>query len=329
MARQRPTIYDVAARAGVSKSLVSLVLRRASGVSAARRDAVLAAIEELGYRPSRAAATLASRSRSVGVLVDDYRNLWFVDLLDGLRAPLRDAGLHVAVADEHEGPGGEDALDGFIAAQVEGLVVAAEIAPARLAGLPVPVVVAGSRDADVPGVDVVTTDDSTGIALALTHLTDLGHTRIGYVAGAGTSADRRTAAVRTFRLAPVVVAGLGLATDEEGGYQGTRELLGAAPRLTAVLAANDTMALGCRAALREAGLAVPGDVSLVGYDNSPLAGSHDLDLTTVDDRSIEVGRIAAEALLARLADPCLPGLRSVVEPRLVVRSSTGQARPRG
>ena len=124
----RPTIYDVAQRAGVSKSLVSLVLRDAPHVSAKRRQAVLTAISDLGYRPSSAASSLAGhRTRSIGVAIDDFENLWFVDLLRGMRRVLDESGHNVSVADRHLNAHLErDPVDAFLSMQVEGIVLAME-----------------------------------------------------------------------------------------------------------------------------------------------------------------------------------------------------------
>ena len=121
---------------------------------------------------------------------------------------------------------------------------------------------------------------------------------------------------------PSRFAGTDQETNEEGGYAGTAELLRAHPDVTAVFAANDTMALGARAALREAGRRVPEDASLVGYDNSLLARARFLDLTTVDSRNADVGLATGKALLRRLEQPECATAPVVIQPRLVVRSST-------
>ena len=125
---RRPTIYDVAKRAGVSPSLVSLVLQNPVRVSDRRREAVETAISELGYRPSRAATSLASnRTKSIGLVIDDYRNLWFVDLLRGMESALAEHGYQVMLADSRPGENRiKEAADGLLAMHVDGLVIAAE-----------------------------------------------------------------------------------------------------------------------------------------------------------------------------------------------------------
>ncbi|MFZ1282616.1 MAG: LacI family DNA-binding transcriptional regulator [Propionicimonas sp.] len=327
----RPTIYDVARVAGVSKSLVSLVLQGSQQVSSERRRAVVEAIEQLGYRPSRAAATLAgSRSRSVGVVIDDYSNLWFVGLLKGLRTVLDPLGYTVLVSDRHQaGPLRQDAVNSFLASQVDGVVIAAELGVEGEA-LPVPAVVAGTRLHSVAGADRIATDNALGVRLAVTHLVELGHRRIGHVTGVGGSArGRRNAYLAMMRELnePARMAGLGELTNEAGGYRGAVKLLERYPEITALLAANDTMALGALAALREAGRSVPHDVSLVGYDNSPLAKARFLALTTVDVHNARVGRACAQALLRRMRDPEASPQVLTLPPTLVVRSSSAPLSP--
>jgi DNA-binding LacI/PurR family transcriptional regulator len=319
----RPTIYDVAHRAGVSKSLVSLVLRGSDKVSPARRDAVLAAIRELGYRPSQAATVLASRrTRAIEVVIDDYRNLWFVDLLDGLREALTDHGYRLSVTDREGTSGGPVPA---LASGIDGLVVARDPGEGLLTGWAGPTVIAGWRTGEVPGADRVANDDEAGSRLAVGHLLGLGHRRIGHLSGAGGAAGHRRAAfeaaVRSAgATGPVVTGG---DTTEDDGYRAAAELLRREPDVTAIYAANDSMALGALAALKERGLSVPGDISLVGYDDSPLAQSRFIDLTSVDDKSREVGRAAGHALLARLDNPDRPAENLLIEPALVVRGSTG------
>lgn len=327
----RPTIYDVARHAGVSKSLVSLVLRGSDKVSPTRRDAVLAAIRELGYRPSQAATVLASRrTRAIEVVIDDYRNLWFVDLLEGLRSALSDQGYRLSVTDRAGTAGGtaEHPLP-TLAAGIDGLVVARDPGGDLLAGWHGPTVIAGWRAGEVAGADRVANDDEQGSRLAVEHLVGLGHRRIGHLSGRGGAAEHRRiafeAAIEAAGAHGAISVGTG-ETTEADGYLAANELLEGSLDLTAIYAANDSMALGALAALKERGLSVPGDVSLVGYDDSPLARSRFIDLTSVDDRSREVGKAAGRALLARIDDPARPAENRLIEPTLAVRGSTGPAR---
>ena len=325
----RPTIYDVAERAGVSKSLVSLVLRNAPAVSEKRRLAVQAAISELGYRPSSAASSLAgNRTRSIGVAIDDFENLWFVDLLRGMRRVLDESGHNVSVADRRLNAHlGRDPVDAFLSLRVEGIVLAMETSgPATHFG-GVPVVVAGAREVVPVHADYVANDDAEGARLATQHLLDLGHRTIGHLTGAGgVSGLRRTAYEATMAdagCAPLSVGSRG--TTEDDGYVAACALLDGCPAVTGIFAANDVMVLGALAALRERRLSVPEDVSIVGYDNSPLAASRYLALTTIDDRSVDVGVHAARAILARHRDPDRKPSRVLLSPTLVRRASTSAA----
>ncbi|MCW2131545.1 LacI family DNA-binding transcriptional regulator [Arthrobacter sp. VKM Ac-2550] len=327
---QRPTIYDVAQRAGVSKSLVSLVLTGSPLVKPDKRVAVLAAIQELGYRPNRAASTLASRqTKSIGLVIDDYRNLWFVSLLNGMQSELESQGYRVAVADARAdaGPGG-GAVDRFLSMRVDGLVIAMEPLDSMLQATGTPTVVAGWRDRLPEGAEFIANDDEAGGRLAAEHLLELGHRRIGHLTGTGGAATHR----RSGFSAACDSAGIGFrmqgeghGTTEEDGYQAALALLADYPGATAIFAANDTMAVGALAAIKGRGLSVPHDISVIGYDNSPLAQSRYLDLTSIDGKSEEIGVLTAQALLARIDDPSRKPQRTLVQPAAVIRGTTAPA----
>ncbi|MBY0176505.1 LacI family DNA-binding transcriptional regulator [Curtobacterium herbarum] len=330
------TIYDVAARAGVSKSLVSLVLQRSPRVSEQRRAAVLAAIQELDYRPSTAAVSLAgTRSRTIGVVLDDFRNQWFVDLLTGLRESLQDQGHRLVVADRFLNTGLDvSPVEGFLSMRVEGLVIAGEPDPDLVVPTSTPVVVAGGRAA-LPRADTVANDDLAGGRMAAEHLIELGHVRLGFVGGQSAASDAR---LEGWRAGIDAAGGAGtggssitgvavvLPADvtEETGVTGTHRLLDEHPDVTAVFAANDVTALGAMSAIAERGLRVPEDISVIGYDDTPIAASRYVGLTSIDDRSIDIGRGAGARLLERIADPALPTTEVLVEPRLVARRTTAQ-----
>lgn len=323
---RRPTIYDVAKHAGVSPSLVSLVLQSPARVSDKRREAVRAAMSELGYRPSRAATALASnRTKSIGLVIDDYRNLWFVDLLRGMESVLSDLGYHVMLADSRPGENRiEDAADGLLALHVDALVIAAEPSESMLAGAGIPTVVAGWRKGVPTGADLITNDDDGGGGMAADHLLGLGHTRIGHLSGSdGASAHRRAGFRRQIQAAGVeLLIAESKGTSEEDGYAAACWLLEQYPDTTAIFAANDTMAMGAFAALKVRGFRVPSDISVIGYDNSPLAKSRYLDLTSIDNRSDLVGIDVAHRLLARIQDPAIEPRRTLIDPVLVLRSTT-------
>jgi DNA-binding LacI/PurR family transcriptional regulator len=332
----RPTIRDVAERAGVSKSLVSLVLRGSPKVSAGRRAAVDRAIAELGYRPNAAARTLREgRSRAIGVLLNDVRHPWFVDLLDGLLSVLEADGRHVVLSG-----GGrldrrmdESALRGFLELEADGFILAGTQANspviAEIAGV-VPTVAVGWRDIDLPRVDAVANDDLLGATLATRHLIDLGHRRIAHISGRVSGTGNVVPKLRQQGYEDTMRArGLGehirvecADFTEDGGYRATVRLLSSPEPPTAIFAVDDLTCVGARSAASEMNVDVPGRLSLVGYDNTYLARLRSIWLTSVDSAGYEVGRLAASTLLARVADPARPAGLQLLPPTLQVRGST-------
>jgi DNA-binding LacI/PurR family transcriptional regulator len=328
-ASRRPTIDTVAQRAGVSKSLVALVMRGAPNVSDARRQAVLDAAAELGYRPNLVARSLVERrTRTIGVLVNDLHNPFHAEVIDGLHEATHEGGLRMLL-----GTGRRDAameaevVESFLQQDVDGLVLLSPDLSQRAlaaAARQVPAVVVGRADLRAPRCDVVVNDDEAGGALPVDHLVGLGHRRIAHIAGTGAGAPPRRAgyeaAMRRHGLEPNV--GQGDFTDE-GGYEGVRALLDAAERPTAIFACNDLAALGALTAIEEAGLSVPADISLAGYDNTYLARVRHISLTSVDQPRIEMGRLAIQAVTERRERPDTPARVRLVPPHLVARSSTG------
>ncbi|MCD7443422.1 LacI family transcriptional regulator [Streptomyces lincolnensis] len=327
---RQPTIRDVAERAGVSKSLVSLVLRGSEQVRAEKREAVLRAVRELGYRPNAAARSLSEqRTRTVGVLLNDLRNPWFVDLLDGLNSLLHDHGLHMLLGDARlNRRTGQDLARPFLDVQVDGLVVVGTLPdPAALGAVAarIPVVVAGAREAVPPGVDVVAGDDERGAALVTEHLIGLGHRRVAHLAGYGAvgALRRRSfeAVMRAHGLGDRMPVEAGDLT-EEGGFRAAVRLLSRPDRPTAVVAVNDITAVGALSAAEELGLRVPHDLSVTGYDNTSISRLRHLWLTTVDNAGHEVGRRAARCLLDRFEGAGGEGRLHLAAPTLEMRGTT-------
>ncbi len=229
-----PTIYDVADRAGVSKSLVSQVLQDNPRVSEARRAAVLVAIAELGYRPNRAATQLASRrTKSVEVVIDDYSNLWFVGLLAGLRSELADHGYHLSVAETQLNAHlSRERHASILSTNLDGLVIAAELDDALLERWTGPTVIAGRRRTEAAGADVIASDDDMGGRMAAEYLLQLGHRTIGHLTGGGGPAAHRragfTARIAAEGLQPLVSGDDG-GTSEADGYRAACLLLSRKP----------------------------------------------------------------------------------------------------
>ncbi|MET9063916.1 LacI family DNA-binding transcriptional regulator [Streptosporangium sandarakinum] len=332
--RPRPTIRNVAERAGVSKSLVSLVLRGSPHVSEHRRQAVLQAARELGYRPNAVARSLVEgRTHLVGALVADLHNPFYAEFLDGLQESLHGDGLRLLIGNSQWDPAFEDeAVGAFLELRVDGLVLLG-IAPTSETLIEAtsytPTVVVGERETDLGGVDIVVDDDQLGVRLAIDHLVELGHRRIAHVEGSRFSSgwfrcEGYLVAMRRRALAPYIMVEQGDCT-EEGGAAAARVLLTRTPRPTAIFAANDTVAMGVLAAAAELGLRVPEDLSVIGYDNTHLAGAAPISLTTVEQPRRNMGRSAAALLSDRIGDPGKASRLRQVTPRLVVRRTTGPA----
>lgn len=332
--RPRPTIRNVAERAGVSKSLVSLVLRGSPHVSEHRRQAVLQAARELGYRPNAVARSLVEgRTRLVGALVADLHNAFYAEFLDGLQESLHGDGLRLLIGNSQWKPTLEDeAVEAFLELRVDGLVLLG-IAPVSdtlvEATSYTPTVVVGERGTNLRGVDIVVDNDELGARLAVDHLVELGHRRIAHIESTCSSAARYRCegylmAMRRHALTPYIMVEQGDFT-EEGGRQAAHNLLTRDPRPTAIFAANDMVALGVLAAADDLGLRVPEDLSVVGYDNTQLSSLGCISLTSVDQPRRAMGRSAAALLSDRICDPNKGSRVRQVTPTLVVRRSTGPA----
>ena len=332
----RPTLETVAARAGVSRSLVSLVLRGSGSVSPGRREAVLRAVAELGYRPNAAARVLAERkSNTVGVLLNDLRQPWFADMLDGLTPALHAGGKAILLGDGRLDRMLDEPLTwSFLDLGVDGLVLAGSspvTATIINVASQIPTVAVGGMDPDLPHVDVLANDNQLGGTLAVRHLVSLGHRRIAHISGLPSAAGRlRMQAYQDAMLSAGLGGQVRVETGdmtEEGGYRAAMRLLAltGAERPTAIFAANDLSCVGALSAAAAAGVRVPEELSLVGFDNSHLARLRALWLTSVDGTAYAMGQRAARMLLSRIERPDAPREVTLMPPRLEVRGSSGPA----
>ena len=332
--RRGPSMADVARLAGVSGQTVSRVANDRHNVDAATRDRVLAAMRQVGYRPNSAARALRNgQFRSIGVIVFELSSIGNTRTLDAIAAAATMSGYAVnllPVLDATQGAVasaftrlGEQAVDGVII-----LIEAHKLDEAEVLlpeGLPV-VVVDSNAHYDYPIVD---TDQAQGARLATEHLLDLGHKTVWHLGGPPWSfaADRRRRSWQQTLVdhgcpVPPVLEGDWSAGS---GYEAGRRLA-ADPEVTAVFAANDQMALGLLRALHEAGRAVPGDISVVGFDDVDEAAHFWPPLTTVQQRFAEVGRRSVDALIGEIQAGEHHHQPVSVSTELVIRSST--ARPR-
>ncbi|MFF3936694.1 LacI family DNA-binding transcriptional regulator [Streptomyces phaeofaciens] len=330
----RPVMDDVAKLAGVSKQTVSRVLNDNPAVRAETREAVLAAMRTLGYRPSRSARSLASgRTRMLGVISFDAARYGPASTLTAINTAAQEAGyllssIALDTADKDTVLQAADRLsaegaDGVIAIAPQ-LWVARALAEARL---DIPLVVMDNDLGD--GTPVVTSDARTGARLATRHLLSLGHPTVRHVAGptGWTSADRRAESWRDTLKAAGAEIPAPLIGDwsADSGYDLGRELA-KDPTVTAIFVSNDQMALGVLRALHEAGRRVPEDVSVVGYDDIPEAAHFLPPLTTVRTDFTDIGTRSLHVLLRRIDDtsPPEPPL-TLVPVELRVRHSTRPA----
>jgi DNA-binding LacI/PurR family transcriptional regulator len=327
---KQPTILDVAREAGVSKSLVSLVMRGSDRVGASSREAVLVAVDKLGYRPNAAARTMVrQRSYVIGVMLSDLHNPFYADVIDGIDMAATDAGYRSILTTGNRVAERERmAVTTLLEMRVDGLIMVSPVVSrdcAIGASQSVPTVVVG-KATRAPTVDSVTNDDRLGAAMVVNHLVELGHRHIAHIdggVGAG-SQPRRTGYKRSMQnhgLEAEIRAVHGGFT-EEGGSAGMRSLLVDGPRPTAVFVANDLAAIGVLEVLAGEGLSVPRDISVVGYDNTALAASHRLGLTTIDQPRHDMGRMAAGLILTKIDQDPAPANHAVLSPKLVVREST-------
>ncbi len=337
------TIGDVARLAGVSTATVSRVLAGLGGAGPETRERVLDAARELGYRPSGVARSLKRRTtQTLGLIITDIENPFFPQLVRAVEDAAREHGFALLLCNATDDPDREASyLDLLVDRRVDGVVIAVSGLGARhgewLAEPPLPVVLVNTVAPGLPHPSIAS-DSVDGGRQAAAHLLDLGHRRIGILAAGARNADApaRVAGVRTALAAagldpdatPVVVG----EPDVGGGEAALCQLLERAPETTGVVAYNDLMAIGAMRAIRASDRTVPGDISVVGFDDVAIAAYTDPPLTTIAQSIAELGRWAVERLVERLAstesvdqnggeDRVVS--RTVLPVRLIARGSSG------
>ena len=326
-----PTMEDVARQAGVSRALVSLVLNDSPKVSEQRRAAVLDACAQLGYRRNEAARQLASRrTGTIGVMLNDLHNPFFAEIYDGIDAKAQELGLQLLFTGGLRRPASEQrAVDNMIEHRVDGMILVSPRVPTAAisaASRVAPVVVVG-RVVRAPQVDVVANDEHHGALLAVEHLVGLGHRHIAHVHGGdGAGAQQRRKgyerAMRRHGLTPDVLDG---DFTEDAGVAAACVLIARRTRPTALFAANDLAAAGALEAFESAGVRVPEEVSVVGYDNNFVARMRQVSLTSIDQSTKEMGEVALTLLDRRTKDPAVVPIIHLVTPSLVARRTSGPA----
>lgn len=335
------TMADVARSAGVSVATVSHVLNGTRPVLPHTRQAVLDAVDELGYTPNTLARSLVtSRTRSIGLAVSAISNPYFTEILQGVEAAALEHGYSLLIADPHDDPRHERKVVQLLhERRVDGMIVAPSPDPAELLAYlgrhKVPTVLL-DRVVDLPADGTLVCDqvcaESTGpVARLVTHLAGLGHRRIGMIAGLPglSTTDERLAGYRDG------LAAAGLAYDEDlvvhgdsesaGAAQATAALLSLPSPPTALVTANNAMTIGALRALREHGLSVPEDIALCCFDDFAWADLFSPRLTAIAQPSRDMGAEAVRVLLDRLAAPDGPARVLRLPCTFVHRTSCGCA----
>ena len=335
--RTRPTLEEVAAAAGVGRGTASRVINGSAKVSECARQAVEGAIAELGYVPNQAARTLVTqRTDAVALVIAEseervFGEPFFAGVVRGIGTGLSDARLQLVLllaASAHR----NDRLDEYLTRQhVDGVLLLSlhddDTLPERIRSRGLPVVLGGRATEDQAGA-YVDADNVLGARLAVDHLVHRGRRAIATIAGPADMVVGRTR--HEGYLAGLAAAGLEPSDDlvvhgdfsQVSGESAMRVLLSRRPDLDAVFCANDLMAAGALRVLREAGLDVPGAVSVVGFDDAPLAQSTHPPLTTVHQSPEQMGREMVALLLDTMRHPDEPPEPRLLETRLVVRESS-------
>lgn len=337
----RMKLEDVARRAGVSVATVSRVVNDLGPVRPATRTRVLRVITKLKYHPNFYARALARGSnRTLGMIVSNLENPFFLDIFRSLEAEARRSGYEVFVANTDYVPRRLTAsLRGMMERRVAGLaVIVSEMDPSILEDLSETDLPIFFYDVGVagPNVSKVKVNYAKGMQKVVEYLYSLGHRRMGFVGhhtGLQPLMDRKETFLGLMRhYSSEVEYTLRAAQDgPQGGYQAAHDILSSGFHPTAVLSVNDFMALGIVRAIRDHGLAVPGDVSVTGFDNIHLSEFASPPLTTVDIPRERIGRMAFQALVPDGPDSALHptvqgsaarGREIVIEPELIIRGST-------
>ncbi|WP_460750190.1 LacI family DNA-binding transcriptional regulator [Myceligenerans cantabricum] len=335
---RRPAMADVAARAGVSHQTVSRVLNGSPRVAPETRERVVQAIRELGYRRNVAArALVTARSATLGVITTSSVLYGPTRALIAVEEAAREQGWYTSVATigSYDAESVDHVLEHFMSQAVEGVVVIApqdDVSRAVDAfDAPIPVVLIAARESAVERTIPLAVDQGVGAGLAVGHLLDLGHETVLHVAGPQDFFDARQRVAgwraaltdRGARVPELVVADWSAGRGYDVGRR-LAERIAAGEGPTAVFAANDPLALGLARAFWEAGLRVPEDVSLVGFDDVEGADQFIPPLTTVRQQFAELGRRSVELLFEAVAGKTPAG--DLITPELVVRSSTAPPR---
>ena len=322
------TIRDVAARAGVSVATVSRVFNQKGPMREETARRVMDVAGAMQYVPHAGARSLSTRStRTIGVVLPDLHGEFFSEVIRGIDLAARESGYHLLLSGSHADRDEMRAVVQAVRGLVDGLIVMSpDLDPRSLcAELPpsIPTVLLNAR---VEGHPSITIDNSGGAREVVRHLAGLGHTRIAFLSGPAQNADaeqRRRGFRAGARANDIHAVEIDGDFTEQSGYEAARKILELRPRPTAVFAANDSMAIGALSGFRDAGLRVPEDMALVGFDDVPIARFLDPPLTTVKVPIAELGRRGLQLLLDGDGKAVSPAR---LQTSLIVRRSCGAER---
>jgi LacI family transcriptional regulator len=338
---REPTIHDVARAAGVSKSTVSNVIRGADGVAPATRERVLAAASKVGYRPNALARNLVRRrTTTAGIVVGDLANPFYSELAKLTEHLLAEAGMTTMICNTDGDPEIElEKIEMLLEHRVAGVLLLqfsgdrSALSRLRSAGTAAVIVSQWESDADC-----VAIDERRGSEQAVTHLVELGHRRVAYFSSELVEPQTEQARQAGYRRAlrrggiapdPSLVVRLGhpaYLRSDDSLRAAISGVLALADPATAVFASNDLLAVDILETVEELDLAVPGDVSVVGFDDIRIAGLSRISLTTITQPADDLAQIGIELLLERIEDTSGTPRRRLLAPSLVVRGSTAPPR---
>ena len=321
------TLEDVAAATGFSRALVSIVMRNAPGASDKTRELVMAKAKELGYRPDIRARALASTdSRIIGV-VFGVAGSFHLKLLDGLYTAADKHRYSLVLSAVTPARNETKAVSGLLDFRLAGLIMLGPAKAKPIFAGHLPIAVVGWQVSE-PAVDSIQTSYDSGMQLAVRHLVDLGHTSIAHIdGGSGLIATARTNSYKKAMSASgledyiQVISG---GEDSIDGQKAADYVLQLAIRPTAIIAYNDDVAIAASTHFAYAGLSVPNDISLIGWDDSDAAALSEIPLTSVRQEPEQLAKLAFERILARIENPEQDFGPVVLEPTLVIRRSTGK-----
>lgn len=331
-------IKDVALHAGVSVTTVSHVVNGTRFVSETARQRVEEAVRELGYVPSAVARSLKhNTTRTFGMVIPNNSNPYFAEIIRGVEDRCFAAGYNVILCNSNDDPERQASYLRVLAEKrIDGLVLVVTgsdaVARATLGGINMPLVLLDREVSGVSG-DLVEVNHVLGSQMATRHLLELGHPRVACISGPpglSPSSQRRAGWKDALEKAGVERTESDLARGDftaRGGYLAMQTLLKRRPRPTAVFACNDLMAFGALAAAREAGIAVPQQLSIVGFDDIDLAAFSAPPLTTVAQPKQQIGTVASDLLLDRVSSGRTDNRQIILDPELRTRASTAPYQP--